>query len=256
MTDTQEEWLASTFVELADTLVADFDVVEFLTMLVARCTAFLDGPEVGLAVANKGGRLRVLASSTERMKVLELVEVQNDEGPCRDSFHTGQQIINQRVDLVESQWPAFVPMARAAGFVMLHAFPMRLRGKAIGAINIFDVRLREMTGHEASMVQAFADVSTIGILQERSTADSAELTGQLTKALSTRVVIEQAKGVVAEHLKTTMDEAFTLLRGYARNENQRLTDVARAVTEGTLQAESLSTTARTSADPTRRVDGT
>ena len=152
MTDTQEEWLASTFVELADTLVADFDVVEFLTMLVARCTAFLDGPEVGLAVANKGGRLRVLASSTERMKVLELVEVQNDEGPCRDSFHTGQQIINQRVDRVESQWPAFIPMARTAGFVMLHAFPMRLRGKAIGAINIFDVRLREMTGHEAATV--------------------------------------------------------------------------------------------------------
>jgi AmiR/NasT family two-component response regulator len=106
------------------------------------------------------------------------------------------------------------------------------------------------------MVQAFADVATIGILQERSTSDSAALTGQLTKALSTRVVIEQAKGVVAEHLKTTMDEAFTLLRGYARNENQRLTDVARAVTQGTLQAESLSTTARTSSDPTRLVDGT
>ncbi len=138
MTDTQEEWLASTFVELADTLVADFDVVDCLTMLVARCTAFLDGPEVGRAVANKSGRLRVLASATERMKVLERGEVQNDEGPCRDSFHTGQQLINQRVDQVESQWPQFIPMARTAGFLMLHAFPMRLRGKAIGAINIFD----------------------------------------------------------------------------------------------------------------------
>jgi hypothetical protein len=251
VTDTQEEWLATTFVELADTLVADFDVVEFLTMLVARCTAFLDGPEVGLAVANKSGKLRVLASSTERMKVLELVEVQNDEGPCRDAFHTGQQLINQRVDLVESRWPLFIPMAKTAGFLMLHAVPMRLRGNAIGAINIFDVNLRAMTTHEASMVQAFADVATIGILQERSASDSAVLTGQLSKALATRVIIEQAKGVVAEHLKATMDEAFSLLRNYARSQNQRLTDVARGITEGTIQAEAL-TVARSSSDASHK----
>ena len=116
MSDTREAWLASTFVDLADTLVADFDVVDFLTMLVSRCTALLEGPEVGLAVANRKGELRVLASSTERMKVLELVEVQSDEGPCRDSYHSGEQIINQQVDLVESRWPHFVPKARAAGF--------------------------------------------------------------------------------------------------------------------------------------------
>lgn len=239
MSEMREEWLATTFVELADTLVAEFDVVEFLTMLVTRCTTFLDGPEVGLAVANKSGKLRVLASSTERMNVLELVEVQNDEGPCRDSFHTGQQLINLRVDRVESQWPSFVPMARTAGFLMFHAFPMRLRGHVIGAINIFDANLREMTPHEAAMVQAFADVATIGILQERSASDSAELTGQLNKALVTRVIIEQAKGVVAERLRTTMDEAFTLLRSYARARNRRLTDVARGITEGTILAESL-----------------
>jgi ANTAR domain/GAF domain len=240
MTDTQEEWLARTFVELADTLVADFDVVEFLTVLVARCTAFLDGPEVGLSVADRDGKLRVLASSTQRMKVLELVEVQNDEGPCRDSFHTGQQIINQRVDAVESRWPLFTPLAQAAGFLMLHAVPMRLRGQSIGAINIFDSNLREMTAHEAAIVQAFADVATIGILQERSAADSAALTTQLNRVLATRVVIEEANGVVAEHLKTTMDEAFTLLRTYSRRENRRLTDVARSIAEGTIAPASLS----------------
>ncbi len=239
MTDSQKEWLASTFVELADTLVAEFDVVDFLTMLVARCTAFLDGPEVGLAVANRSGKLRVLASSTQRMKLLELVEVQSDEGPCRDSFHTGQQIINQNVDVAQAQWPLFIPMARTAGFLMLHAFPMKLRGDSIGAINIFDTNRREMSTHQAAIVQAFADVATIGILQERSAADSALLTSQLNKALATRVIIEQAKGVVAEHLKTTMDEAFNLLRGYARSHNQRLTDVARCVAGGTLPATSL-----------------
>jgi hypothetical protein len=240
MTDTQEEWLASTFVELADTLVADFDVVEFLTMLVARCTSYLDGPEVGLAVANHNGKLRVLASSTERMKLLELVEVQNDEGPCRDSYHTGRQIINLQVDGVEFLWPQFIPMARAAGFLMLHAFPMKLRGTSIGAINIIDSTPRSITTHEAAMVQAFADVATIGILQERTASDSAVLTSQLSKALSTRVVIEQAKGVVAEHLKLTMDEAFNLLRTYARNQNLRLTEVAQAVAQGNLAVSSLS----------------
>jgi hypothetical protein len=239
MSDSREAWLASTFVELADTLVADFDVVDFLTMLVTRCTTLLDGPEVGLAVANRSDELRVLASSSERMKVLELVEVQRDEGPCRDAFHSGRQIINQQVDLVESRWPHFVPLARSAGFQMLHAIPMRLRGNSIGSINIFDASLREMTVHEASMVQALADVATIGILQERIASDSEVLTAQLTEALDRRIVIEQAKGVVAENLKTTMDEAFTLLRSYARNGNLRLTEVARAVTEGSLPATSL-----------------
>ncbi len=241
MTDTHEEWLASTFVELADTLVADFDVVEFLTMLVARCVDLLDGPEVGLAVADRSGELRVLASSTQRMKVLELVEVQNDEGPCRDSYHSGLQIINQHGPAAERQWPRFTLMAREAGFLMLHAFPLRLRGTSIGAINIFDPRHREITTHEAAIVQAFADVATIGILQERLVADSAVLTTQLNRALATRVVIEQAKGIVAEHLKTTMDEAFGLLRGYSRRENQLLTDVARSITDGSIAPTTLST---------------
>ena len=118
------------------------------------------------------------------MKVLELVEVQNDEGPCRDSYHSGEQIINQQVDLVESRWPHFVPQARAAGFQMLHAMPMRLRGQSIGAINIFDSRTRDISAHEANIVQAFADVATIGILQEgASTEDNLVLTAQLGKAL-------------------------------------------------------------------------
>ena len=150
MDDTREEWLASTFVEPADTLVADFDVVEFLGMLVARCAALLDGSEVGLAVANRRGLLRVLASSSERMRMLELVEVQNEEGPCRDRYRTGGQILNQRVDATESVWPHFVPMAREAGFQMLHAVPMRLRGQSIGAINIFDSELRDLAPHDAN----------------------------------------------------------------------------------------------------------
>jgi GAF domain-containing protein len=237
--DSREEWLADTFVELADTLVADFDVVEFLGMLVARCAVLLDGSEVGLAVANRQGRLRVLASSSERMRILELLEVQNEEGPCRDCYLTGNQILNKRVDAAEPEWPHFAPMARDAGFQMLHAVPMRLRGQTIGAINIFDPRPRNLSVHTVNMTQAFADVATIGILQERSSKDQMILAAQLAKALDTRVAIEQAKGVLAERLKIGMDEGFSLLRGYARSNNLRLSDVAQAVTSGELPSTAL-----------------
>jgi hypothetical protein len=237
--DTREDWLARTFVELADTLVADFDVVDFLSMLVERSATLLGGSEVGLAVANPHGQLRVLASSTERMRVLELVEVQNEEGPCRDCFRTGEQILNQRVDLAEARWPRFAPMARDAGFNVLHALPMRLRGQVIGAINVFDPTRREMTPHQANMIQAFADVATIGILQERSARDHAVLTNQLATALSTRVIIEQAKGKLAEALTVSMDEAFNLLRDHARRNNLRLTVVAGTVIDGTLPTTAL-----------------
>jgi hypothetical protein len=239
MDNSREEWLADTFVELADTLVADFDVVEFLGLLVARCAMLLDGSEVGLAVANRQGRLRVLASSSERMRILELLEVQNEEGPCRDCYRSGDQILNQRVDAVESVWPQFVPMARDAGFQMLHAVPMKLRGHTIGAINIFDSRLRELSVHEANMTQAFADVATIGILQERGSKDQTILTTQLARALDTRVAIEQAKGVLAERLTINMDESFNLLRTHARGNNLRLTDVVLGVTSGEIKAAAL-----------------
>jgi hypothetical protein len=239
MDDGREGWLADTFVELADTLVADFDVVEFLGMLVARCAILLDGSEVGLAVANRQGRLQVLASSSERMRILELLEVQNNEGPCRDCYLTGGQILNKSVDAAESEWPHFAPMAREAGFQMLHAVPMRLRGQTIGAINIFDPTLQNLSVHSANMTQAFADVATIGILQERSYKDQMILTAQLAKALDTRVAIEQAKGVLAERLKISMDEGFGLLRGYARSNNLRLSDVAQAVTGGELPSTAL-----------------
>jgi len=233
---THEEWLATTFVELADTLMADFNLVDFLSMLVDRCTTLLDGSEVGLAVANPQGQLLVLASSTERMRVLELVEVRNQEGPCPDAYRSGEPILNQNVDLVEGRWPRFVPVARDAGFNMLHALPLRLRGQRIGAINVFAASPRVLTSYDANMVQAFADVATIGILQERGARDRATLSNQLAKALSSRVVIEQAKVVLAKALAVSMDEAFNLLRAFARRNNVRLKSAAEAVVVGELGA--------------------
>ncbi|MFZ0665291.1 MAG: GAF and ANTAR domain-containing protein [Acidimicrobiales bacterium] len=235
----REEWMASTFVELADTLVADFDVIDFLSVLVERCAEFLDSTEVGLALKGAGGDLRVIASSTERMRLLELIEIQNDEGPCRDCALTGEQVLNQRLDHVVGRWPEFAPKARETGFQMVHALPLRLRADVIGAMNIFNVELRELTAMEAKVIQALADVATIGILQQRALAHETSLAGHLQEALNSRVVIEQAKGIVAERLHVEMDEAFALLRGYSRSSRRRLSEVASEIIAGLLSTASL-----------------
>jgi hypothetical protein len=230
----REEWLAQTFVEPADTLVADFDLIEFMSVLVERCAELLDSAEVGLALAATRGELRVMASSSERMRALELIEFQNDEGPCRDCLLDGKQVLNQRLDHSEERWPRFAPQAREAGFQMVHALPLRLRSDVIGAMNIFSPELRELSLEDVNLTQALADAATIGILQERAIKHGTDLAGQLQGALNSRVVIEQAKGIVAERRQVDMDEAFALLRSYARSNRKQLSDVARSIIDHSL----------------------
>ncbi len=235
----RDEWLARTFVELADTLVADYDVVDFLSTLSERCVELLQTVEVGLVLVDGQGRLQVMASSTERMRVAELFEVQNEEGPCFDCQRGGQQVINEALDSTADRWPRFGPMARNAGFRMVHALPLRLRRDVIGAMNIFDTELKEMTSSQVNISQALADAATIGILQERSVREQVDVAGQLQGALNSRIVIEQAKGVVAEQQKVSMENAFALLRGYSRSSRTPLSDVARAVIDRSLGSATL-----------------
>jgi GAF domain-containing protein len=232
--ESREEWLARTFVELADTLVAEFDVIDLTSVLVERCSELLGSTEVGLALADGQGQLRVLASTSERMRVLELIEVQNEEGPCLDCYRHGDRILNQRLDQTDSRWPNFAPQAFDAGFQMVHALPLRLRSDTIGAMNVFNDEARELSPQDVNLVQALADAATIAILQERAVKRGAQLAGQLQGALNSRIVVEQAKGMVAERLQVGMDEAFSLLRSYARNENRHLSDVAAEVIDGAL----------------------
>jgi len=232
--DNREEWLARTFVELADTLVADFDVIEFMSVLVERCAELLGSAEVGLALAATRGELRVMASSTERMRALELIEFQDDEGPCRDCLYSGEQVLNARLDHSQERWPRFTPEAREAGFQMVHALPLRLRDDVIGAMNIFSPEIRELSDGDVNLVQALADAATIGILQERAVKHGTDLAGQLQGALNSRIIIEQAKGIVAERRNVDMDEAFALLRSHARSNRIQLSNVARAIIDRSL----------------------
>ena len=235
----RETILARTLVELADTLVDEFDVVELLTLLTDRCVDVLDVAAAGLMLASPSGELRVMASSSEAMRVLELFELQAQEGPCLDCYRTGQPVVNQDLATVNGRWPRFANEAIAAGFRSVHALPMRLRGSVIGALNLFHVDAGEMREADVIAAQAFADVATIAVLQHRAVLEAQVVNDQLNYALNSRVVIEQAKGVLSERAKLDMERSFALLRGYARNHNLRLVDVAQSVIEDTLSVDAL-----------------
>jgi GAF domain-containing protein len=235
----KEALLAHTLVALADNLVADFDVVELLTLLADRCVEVLDVAAAGLMLSSPDGELRVVASSSEEARVLELFEVQSDEGPCVDCFRTGQPIVDLHLDEVDGRWPHFGPKARAAGFQSVHAFPLRLRNQTIGALNLYRLDHGRMPDADVVAAQALTDVATIAILQHRAVRDAQLLNEQLSQALNTRIVIEQAKGVVAERAGVDMEEAFARLRRHARRRNLRLVDVAEAVSSKAIAATSL-----------------
>ena len=230
----REAILARTLVELADTLVADFDVVELLTLVTDRCVEVLDVSAAGLMLVSPQGDLRVMASSSEAMRVLELFELQAQEGPCLDCYRTGEPVVNQDLATANSRWPRFATEALAAGFHSVHALPMRLRGAVLGALNLFHNETGEMWQDDIEAAQALADVATIAVLQHRAALEAQVLNDQLNQALNTRIVIEQAKGMVAERDGLSMEDAFATLRGYARNHNLRLADVARDLIDGTL----------------------
>jgi GAF domain-containing protein len=236
---TREAILAQAFVELADTLVADFDVVDLLTVLTDRSVDVLDIEAAGLMLAAPDGTLRVMASSNETMRVLELFEIQTEEGPCLDCFRTGDPVLNQDLATSYGIWPRFAAEALTAGYRSVHALPMRLRGAVIGALNLFNAEIGEIGPADIDAAQALADVATIAILQHRASIEAQTLNEQLKGALDSRVVIEQAKGMLAERDQLSMEQAFDRLRNHARSHNLRLSVVARRVVEGDLAASEL-----------------
>lgn len=224
--------LSEFFVEVADTLVDDFDLVDFLDNLTDRAAVVSGAAAVGLVLADHRGRVRFMASSNESGKMLELLQIQNDEGPCLECLTTGRPVVNADLAHAADRWPAFAPRAIEAGFQSVHAFPMRLRSTVIGALNLFGAEDARFQADEIRIVQALADVATIAILQERTLAQAETLTEQLQGALNSRIVIEQAKGALAQADRITTAQAFDLLRTQARSSRRRLVDVAHEVLAG------------------------
>ncbi|MGB0094385.1 MAG: GAF and ANTAR domain-containing protein [Solirubrobacteraceae bacterium] len=240
---TREQRIVETFVELADTMVDDFDVLEFLHRLAERCVKLLDCSEAGLLLADAAGVLRVMASSSERAEALELLQSQNDEGPWFECFIRGRPVFSEDLSADQGRWPVFAPAAVSSGFCSVQALPMRVRGETVGALNLFRPEAGRLLERDVPLAQGMADIVAVALLQERAVRESQGVIAQLQGALSSRVVIEQAKGVLAERAQIGVDRAFAGLRGYARDQNRRLSDVARELINGRLDAAALVDTA-------------
>lgn len=239
----RETLLIETFVTLADTMVKDFDVVDFLSILSGRCVDLFDAGDAGLMLADPEGHMQLAASSSHEMRVLELLEIQHDQGPCPDAFRTGAPVQCPELREATERWPQFAPEALEAGFRSAHALPLRLRDVTIGALNLLRAEPGALPDQDIAAAQALADVATIGILHHRAAAESNLLSEQLQYALNSRILIEQAKGAIAHKLDLNTDQAFEVLRRYSRAHNQRLADTAAAVVNRTLGAVDLSASA-------------
>jgi transcriptional regulator with GAF, ATPase, and Fis domain len=224
--------LSATFVELTDTMIADFDMIDFLHVLTDRSVQLLDVSAAGLLLADPRGELRVVAASSEAARLLELFQLQNDQGPCLDCFRAGQPVGAPDLSAAAPRWPRFAAAAQQAGFAAVQALPMRLRDQVIGALNLFRAGPGAFDPGSIRIGQALADVATISLLHERSMRRSDMLNEQLQAALNSRIVIEQAKGKLAERLGLDVGQAFSLLRDYARARNLRLSDLAQAFVDG------------------------
>ena len=235
----REQRLAEVFVELADTLVEEFDVVDFLQTLTERCVELVDTDAAGLMHDDQRGTLQVVAYTDESARLLELFELQKQEGPCLDCFASGQVIANVDLSDAGTRWPVFAETARGVGFTVSHALPLRLRRQIVGALNLFTVAPVLLTDAQIAVVQGLADIATIGLLQQRRALEHDILTEQLQAALNTRIVIEQAKGVLSERAGISLGDAFALMRAQARRTQQPLTTVAYAVLDGTIEVSDL-----------------
>lgn len=233
----REGRLVRVLVNMADTLVSDFDVVDLFYELVRSCTDLLDVAQAGLLLTDGNGELRVVAASSEATGVVELLELENQGGPGMEAFRTGRPVRSGELAGSEAQhrWTEFGDAALSAGFLAVTAVPMRLRNQVLGALNMFMTDRVDLTDEDLTVAQALADLATIAVLQDRSTIDDRTLLSQLRTALETRVVIEQAKGIVAQETGLTMDETFRRIRNHARNKNERLRDVSAAIVSGDLE---------------------
>ena len=238
---TREAEVVRSLIEMADTLVDDYDVVDLLTGLADRCVDLLGVSAAGVMLASSPvllshpeGNLGLVASSSEAMRLLELFELQAQEGPCLDAFRTGERIEHENLQAGSGRWPSFSAAALEAGFQSALALPLRLRDVTLGALNLLSTTQTPMDEADVIVARAFADLAALSIVQHRAAADAQRLNEQLSAALASRVVIEQAKGVISARADVDLAEAFSRLRVYARNHNLRLTGVAQAAVDGTL----------------------
>jgi GAF domain-containing protein len=232
---TRTERLFEAFATLADTLVAGYDVLDLLQTLVENCHELLDVDSAGILLLNSQNTLELAASTSEATTLVEIMQLDADAGPCMECFRTRTVVSVPDIDVGSDRWPEFCDAAQTQGIFSVYAIPLRLRETTIGTLNLMRNERGELNQHDIRAAQALADVATIGILHQRAVRDADAVRDQLQNALSSRVVIEQAKGVVAETSRLSMEDAFQRIRHYARSHNATLGSVARRLVEGDLR---------------------
>ncbi|GAV38257.1 GAF and ANTAR domain-containing protein [Streptomyces acidiscabies] len=237
----RERRLSEIFVEVADSLVEDFDVIDLLQRLSARCVELLDVSAAGILLADVHGELQTIAASDERTHLLELFALQHDQGPCVECYRAGTARTN--IDLTRPDtsagWPRFAARARETGYVTTHAIPLRLRSRVVGALNLFQSAPHPLGDDDVALAQALADVATIAILQQRTLEQSYVENSQLQTALNSRILVEQVKGVLAERWNTSVDDAFAAFRSYARARRLLLSDLAAQIIAGAFDTAAI-----------------
>ena len=239
MTQSRERDVIRAFVDLSNELVDDYDVVEMLSHLTVSCAELLNVASAGLLLADTQGSLHLMASTSERTHHLEVFQLQREEGPCLDCYAEGEPVIVPDLAAEEQRWPQFCPAAEAVGFRSVHALPMRLRENLLGALGLFGEETGRLDDDDLALAQALVHVASVAIVNEKSAADLATVNSQLQHALTSRIVLEQAKGVIAHTGGIEMQDAFAVLRRYARDHGRRLSDVASQVVSRELSGQAL-----------------
>jgi len=241
MSNGREQQVVETFLALTDTLVSEFDALDLLTMLAERSVELLDVSAAGVILTDGAGGLSVAAASSERSRLLAVFAVAVDGGPCVDCVRSGEPVISVdlRADLATARWPRFAARAAEAGFRAAHALPMRLRGEVVGVLTLLHTDPHTLDEPDARLGQALADAATIGLLHERAVRHAETVSEQLQSALDSRVIIEQAKGVLSAQGGLAPEDAFTVLRSHACSRSLRLSELCRDVVAGTVDLTSI-----------------
>ncbi|HVE62392.1 MAG TPA: GAF and ANTAR domain-containing protein [Mycobacteriales bacterium] len=235
----REDEIVRAFISIAGGLVSGLDVMDVLSQLTADCSRLLDVSAAGILLADPRGGLHVVAASSERTEELEAFQVQRGQGPCHDCYNDGRPVLVADLAAEAARWPAFVPHAQALGYASVHAVPLRLRGNVLGAMGLFGTSAGALNDTDLRLGQALADVATVALIQDRAAADSAAVNEQLQHALDSRVMLEQAKGVLSYSGALDMPQAFELLRNFARHNNLKIAEVAAALVNRTLPAQAV-----------------
>lgn len=239
MSADRERAVIDAFVSVANSLVDSFDIVDLLNGLTTDCARLLDVASAGLLLGDHKQVLHVMAASSEATRSLELFQIQRDEGPCLDCYRSGTAIAVPDLEAEAGRWPQFAPAAHSAGIRSVHAIPMRLADTLLGTLGLFGSSVGVLNDDDLALGQGLAHVASVALVAGNALTDKDAVVIQLRGALESRVLIEQAKGLLAELGNLSMEDSFTRLRTYARSNNERISDVAQRLVTRSLDGDQV-----------------